>query len=249
MIPPIPTYGPHIWRSERQFACGCSQGLSADGHAGQTKVRLSLQTFLWEDAAGGVPSPLSHHFQQKAGETWCLWELLSACSVGMRLAEEIKVTRAVPTKEGEAVEETHLKCERGTARETTSTSHMISAEVDLAFCSMALQPTSTWTDGKAQEAFNAELLEGCFLPERGQACLRGAGIHVRSLGRATPLSSEIELSWVACTSGLQLFDNFNTTLRTIWQGCVSTGIRYLSFQGWAEHFLTDDSTGPNKWLK
>lgn len=61
----------------------------------------------------------------------------------MRLAEEIKVTRAVPTKEGEAVEETHLKCERGTTRETTSTSHMISAEVDLAFCSMALQPTST----------------------------------------------------------------------------------------------------------
>lgn len=33
-----------------------------------------------------------------------------------------------------------------------------------------------------------------------------------------------------------------------WQGCVSTGVRYLSFQGWAGHFLTDNSTGPDKWL-
>lgn len=71
--------------------------------------------------AGGVPSLLSHHFQQKAGETWCLLELLSVCRAGMRLAEGIKVTRAVPTEEGEAVEETQLKCERGTARETIYT--------------------------------------------------------------------------------------------------------------------------------
>lgn len=36
----------------------------------------------------------------------------------MKSAEGIKVTRAVPTEEGETVEETQLKCERGTARET-----------------------------------------------------------------------------------------------------------------------------------
>lgn len=33
-----------------------------------------------------------------------------------------------------------------------------------------------------------------------------------------------------------------------WQGCVSTGICYLPFQGWAGHFLTDNPTGPDKWL-
>lgn len=64
-IPPVPTYGPHIWRSERQLACGCSQAPRADGRAGQTKVRLTLQTFLPGGYRRGCPFPAQPPFLTK----------------------------------------------------------------------------------------------------------------------------------------------------------------------------------------
>lgn len=112
-IPPFPTSGPHIWRSERQLACGCFQALrlltdTPDRQRWSPLCRRSS----WEDMDGGVSSLLSHHFQQKKVETWYLWELLSVCHTGMKLAKGINVMWALPKDRGEAVAETKLKYER-----------------------------------------------------------------------------------------------------------------------------------------
>lgn len=73
--------------------------------------------------------------------------------------------------------------------------------------------------------------------------------------RAAPQRLEIKVKGAVFTPGTEqqgLVFNTSATSKCLsvatWQGCVSTGICYLSFQGWAGHFLTDNSTGPNKWL-
>lgn len=114
VIPPFPTSGPHIWKSERQLACGCFQALhlltdAPDRQRWGSPCRHSS----WEDVHGGVSSLLSHHFHKKRKkkkvETWCLWELLSVCHTGMKLAKGINVLWALPTGRGEASAETKLK--------------------------------------------------------------------------------------------------------------------------------------------
>lgn len=47
--------------------------------------------------------------KKKKVETWCLWELLSVCHSGMKLAKGINVLWALPTGRGEAAAETKLK--------------------------------------------------------------------------------------------------------------------------------------------
>lgn len=66
--------------------------MCADGHDGQTKVRLTLPRFLRGGYGWSVSFQLSHHFQQKKKvETECVGEFLSVCHAGMKLAKGINV--------------------------------------------------------------------------------------------------------------------------------------------------------------
>lgn len=194
MIPPFPTSGPHIWRSERQLVCGCFQALRLLMDA-TDRQRWGSPCWCssWEDMDAGVSSLLSHYFQWKKVETWCLWELLSVCHTGMKLAKGINVMWALPTDRGEMAAETKLKYGR-TERHSwgnhfhftnypspQSTDQSESLGLNLAVRSMPCPcnppvPVSS-NKGKSTWAFLCKSLEGRF-PAPG-----GAGIHVHGLGK------------------------------------------------------------------
>lgn len=183
-IPPFPTSGPHIWKSERQLACGFFQALhlltdAPDRQRWGSPCRHSS----WEDVDGGVSSLLSHHFnkkkEKKKGETWCLWELLSVCHTGMKLAKGINVLWALPTGQRGGCSRNQAEIEKNREAQlgkpfplhkfSQSPDNWLEWDPRSEFSSTPrpccpLVPF-LWRNGKAQELFYANLLEDASLPQ------------------------------------------------------------------------------------
>lgn len=237
---------------------------SADGRIGQTGSPCWHSS--WEDVDGGVSFLLSHHFHKKRKkkvETWCLWELLSVCHTGMKLAKGINVLWALPTGRGEAAAETELKYERTERHSSGNHFHFTNYP--------SLQKTD-WREtlglNLVAHPFPAAHWYNFFdqienhrsfsmqTPWRMLPCTRNCWNLCSWLRKwAAPQSLETKVKGAAFTPGTEqpgLVFHTSATSKchsvATWQGCVSTGICYLSFQGWAGHFLTDNPTGPDKWL-
>lgn len=136
-------------------------------------------------------------FNTKKAKTWCLWELLSVCHTGMKLAKGINVMWALPTDRGEAAAETTLKYERTERHSWGNHFHFTNYPsprttdqsefwgLNLAACSMSYlcKPTGTISLNKRKStwAFLCKSLEEHF-PASG-----GAGnSHSWLRERATP---------------------------------------------------------------
>lgn len=173
--------------------------LTSGGARGSLRVAASKLCACWrtrrtdkgEAHSADVPPGriwmgVSHHFQQKKVETWYLWELLSVCHTGMKLAKGMNVMWALPTDRGEAVAETKLKYERTERHSWGNHFHFInypspwttdrseSPGLNLAAHSVpCLQPTSTPLFKQREENTSFSMQ----IPWRTFPCSRGYGIH------------------------------------------------------------------------
>lgn len=181
----------------------------------------------------------------------------------MKLAKGINVLWALPMGRGEAAAETELKYERTERHSSGNHFHFTN------------YPSLQKTDWR--ETLGLNLVAHPFpaahwyhffdqienhrsfsmqTPWRMLPCTRNCWNLCSWLREwAAPQSLETKVKGAAFTPGTEqpgLVFHTSATSKchsvATWQGCVSTGICYLSFQGWAGHFLTDNPTGPDKWL-